>query len=175
MNLRLGILSVAAVAALTSSAFAVSTLEKGTPVMLAFDEGFSSKHIHKGDTVKLHVIDDVEVRGRVVIPRGKEVIATISDVEKNGRFGKNAQLKLDINPVRSMGTTIFLQPRQKGDMVGGTRGTKAAGAAAAGALVLGPIGLGAGYFVVGKSVVVHKGDKLETQVSQDVHIGDGHH
>ena len=171
MNFKTGIASIVALMAMATSALATSTLEKGTPVLLAFDESFSSKNIHKGDTVRLHVVDDVEVRGRVVIPHGKSVVATISEVQKNGRFGKNAQLKLDIDPVRSMGVQIMLQPRQKGNMVGGTRGTKAAGAAAAGAVVLGPIGLGAGYFVVGKSVNVHVGDKLETQVSEDVQIG----
>jgi uncharacterized alkaline shock family protein YloU len=169
MNLKTGIATLVALAALTVSAFAI-TLEKGTPVTLAFDEAFSSRHVHAGDQVRLHVVDSVSVDGKVVIRRGTNVTATISDVQKNGRFGKNAQLKLDINPIMWHGKEIPLQPRQKGNMIGGTRGTTAAGAAGAGALVLGPIGLGAGYFVVGKAVNVKVGDKLETQVSTDVHF-----
>jgi len=169
MNLRTGIASLVAMVALATSALA-STLEKGTPVLLAFDESFSSRHVHAGDQVRLHVVDSVSVGGKVVIRRGTNVTATISEVHKNGRFGKNAQLKLDINPIEWHGTEIPLQPRQKGNMIGGTRGTTAAGAAGAGALVLGPIGLGAGYFVVGKAVNIKVGDQLETQVASDVHI-----
>lgn len=169
MNFKAGIASIAALVALVGSALA-STLEKGTPVTLAFDQAFSSKHVKAGDQVRLHVVDNVMVDGKVVIKQGTQVSAVITNVQKNGRFGKNAQLKLDISPVRYHGTEIPLQPRQKGNMIGGTRGTTAAGAAGAGALILGPLGLGAGYFVVGKSVNVKVGDHLETQVSEDVHI-----
>jgi hypothetical protein len=155
--------------ALLSSALAAE-LKKGTPVTLSFDEGFSSRTAHKGDTVRLHVLDDVTVHNRVVIKRGTRVRVTITEVKKSGRFGKNGQIKMSIAPIRVGGVEIPLQPRQKGNMIGGTRGTKAAGAAAAGAFVLGPIGLGAGYFVVGHSVVVKRGDKFDTQVAEDVHL-----
>ena len=43
----------------------------------------------------------------------------------------------------------------------------AAGASAGGALVLGPVGLVGGYFIVGKSVNVKVGDHLVSQVSSD--------
>lgn len=154
-------------AALTATSFAM-TIKKGTAVTLVFDQALTSKGTHVGDKVKFHVADDISVGGHVVIRHGTQVWATVSEVHKRGRFGKNAQLKLDIAPIHSMGMEIPLQPRQKGNMIGGTRGTKAAGAAGAGALILGPLGLGAGYFVVGKAVNVHPGQKLETQVSETV-------
>jgi|SRR5579862_3390947 len=169
MDFCKGIAVLAAVAALASSGSA-GTLEKGTPVTLAFDQALSSRTAHKGDTVRLHVVSDVSVGRTVVIHHGEKVTAVISEVQKNGRFGKNGQLRLDISPLHYGRVEIPLQPRQKGNMIGGSRGTKAAGAAGVGALVLGPLGLGAGYFVVGKSVNVHPGDKIETQVSSDVHI-----
>ncbi len=67
-----------------------------------------------------------------------------------------------------MGTWIPPQHRQKGNRVDGKPTTEVAGASIGGALVLGPIGLGAGYFFVGKSVYEKTGDPLETQVSKDV-------
>lgn len=169
MNLKTAVLSAVAVFGLAAGALA-DRLEKGTPVTLAFDDAVNSKHVHSGDTVHLHVYEDVRDGGRVVIRRGTRVTAIITDVQKNGRFGKNAQLKLSINPIRQDGVEIPLQPRQKGNIVGGSKGTEAAGVAGAGAVVLGPVGLAAGYFVVGKSVNVHPGDKLETQVSSDVRL-----
>ena len=169
MSLRTVFLSFAAAAALSTNAVA-ATLHKGTQVTLAFDQPLSSRTAHTGDTVRLHVVNDVSLGNRVVIHSGEHVTARITSVQKNGRFGKNGELRLDILPLHLGDTEIPLQPRQKGNVIGGTRGTKAAGAAGVGALVLGPLGLGAGYFVVGKSVNVHPGDKLETQVSRDVHI-----
>jgi hypothetical protein len=169
LNLRNITVSCCALLALAAGALAM-TIPKGTAVMLAFDDALNSKTAHVGDRVRLHVIEDVVVGGKTVIRRGAPVTATISEVKGKGRFGKNAQLKLDITPVRYMGTSIPLQPRQKGNMIGGSRGTQAAGVAGAGAVVLGPLGLAAGYFVVGKAVNVKPGTKLETQVAEDVTV-----
>ncbi|HWA83584.1 MAG TPA: hypothetical protein VG820_09135 [Fimbriimonadaceae bacterium] len=168
MNVKAILAGLAAMAILATPALGI-TLKKGTAVTLVFDQELNSRHTHVGDKVKFHVKDDISVGGHVVIRHGTRVWATVSDVHKNGRFGKNAQLKLDISPIRAMGMEIPLQPRQKGNMIGGSRGTKAAGAAGAGAILLGPLGLGAGYFVVGKAVNVHPGQQLETQVSETVH------
>lgn len=168
MKVRMTIASVIAFLAMTATSFS-QTLYRGTPVQLAFDESFNSRTAREGDTVRLHVVDSVWAHGHVVIPTGTGVEATIVDIHKNGHFGKNAQIRLDIEPIAWRGTTILLQPRNKGNMVGGTRGTEAAGASGAGLVVLGPLGLGAGYFVVGKAVYVHRGDLLETQVAEDVY------
>jgi hypothetical protein len=169
MNVRTALVVLIAIASMATTAMA-QTLKKGTPVTLAFDQALTSKTAKAGDRVKLHVVNAVMLGSKTVIAAGTHVTATISEVQKKGRFGKNAQLKLDIDPVMGRGTSIPLQPRQKGNMIGGTRGNQAAGVAGAGALVLGPLGLGAGYFVVGKAVNVHAGQKLETQVSEDVMI-----
>lgn len=170
MNLRRTILAITALLALTANALAV-TLAKGTSVILAFDQGFSSRTAHKGDRIRLHVVNDVSVGRTVVIHQGAAVTLTITEVQKSGRFGKNGQIKMAIDPIRTRGAKIPLQPRQKGNMIGGKMGTEGAGATVGGALILGPIGLGAGYFVVGQSVTVKKGDRFETQVSEDVRIG----
>jgi hypothetical protein len=169
MNWKAGIAAGAALFSLVGSALA-ELVPKGTPVQLIFDQSLSSKTAHAGDRVRFHVGEDVTVNGHVIIKSGTRVTATVDKVNKRGRFGKNAELKLMIDPVRSHGTMIPLQPRQKGNMIGGTRGTTAAAAAGGGALVLGPLGLAAGYFVVGKAVNVHPGQKLETQVSEDVNV-----
>jgi len=145
-------------------------IERGTAVDLVFDQHLSSRSARAGDEVRLHVEENVFDGDRVVIQRGTRVTATVTEVHKNGRFGKNAQIKLDIDPIFEGGVGIPLQPRHKGDSIGGSRGTEAAGAAGAGAFLLGPLGLGAGYFVVGKPVDVKPGDKLDTQVSEDVYI-----
>lgn len=170
MNLQ-RLLTTASFCAVSMASFAQTMLPKGTPVDLAFDQAVSSKTAKAGDRVMLHVMNDVTVGGKTALRRGTKVSATISAVNKKGRFGKNAELKFTINPISSGHAMVTLQPRQKGNAVGGTRGNQAAAVAGGGALVLGPLGLAAGYFVVGKTVNVKPGDKLMTEVSKDVKVG----
>ncbi len=170
MRFRALALGFVAILGVATSAFGIE-LKKGTPVSLTFDQGLSSKTAHVGDKVMFHVADDVTVGGTVVIKRGARASATISEMQKKGRFGKNAQIKLTINPIKVGSVDVPLQPRQKGNIVGGKRGAQAAGVSGAGLVVLGPLGAAAGYGIVGHEVDIKAGGKLETQVSADVQIG----
>jgi hypothetical protein len=146
------------------------TVPKETDVTLIFDESLSSKTAKEGQTVKMHVADDVTVDGKTVLKAGTPVTGTITKVSKRKRFGVNARMRFAINPVKSaMGTMIPLEPREKGKAAGSKTG-EAAGASAGGAILLGPVGLVGGYFVVGKSVTIRPGDKLVSMVSQDTTI-----
>ncbi len=148
-----------------ASAFANTEVPAGTPVSLVFDQDVNSRHAHPGDKIKLHVAEDVMVNGDRVIAQGTPVWATIDSVRKNERFGINANMKLDLHSVHG----IPLKARTAGKD-SGSRADHAALAAGGGALVLGPIGLLGGYFVVGKPVKIHVGDHLETQVSENTWV-----
>ncbi len=140
-------------------------IPKGTEVRLSFDSDVSSKTAKIGDKINFHVVDDVLVDGQVVIKKGSAAAGTVTDVAKGRRFGVNARLKIRLDPVAAAdGTMVPIASRQKGKATGS--GTdKAAMASGAGALVLGPIGLGIGYFVTGKELNVKAGDTLATEVS----------
>jgi hypothetical protein len=140
---------------------------KGTDVVLVFDQSLTSKSARIGQPIRLHVRDNVRVSGRTVLTRGTRVTGVISKVEKRGRYGVNAKMKIALDPVRSaFGERLTLEPRSKGSNIGQNSG-KAAGATAGGAVVLGPVGLVGGYFVHGKQTNVSVGDLLPTQVSKD--------
>lgn len=158
-------ISIAAAAEAQTKRFVVP---KGTLVDLVFISAFTSRTAKVGDPVKLKVNGNVTVGGRRVINRGTTVTGTIKSVEGRGRYGVNAKVRLVLNPIRSnYGKRIPIEPRVKGDYLGG-RTAEAAGATVGGAAVLGPVGLIGGYFVVGKTVTVQKGDPLATQVSKNV-------
>jgi len=138
-----------------------STLPSGTEVNLVFQQPLNSRSAKAGETVRFMVKDDVaDTNGNLVIRRGTPVTGVIERVDKNDHFGKNARIRLTLNPVNG----ITLAPRDKGNPVGGTRTDEAAAASGGAALVFGPLGLAAGYFVVGHSVHVHRGDTLRTEV-----------
>lgn len=149
------------------AASALSTVvPEGTDVSLVFREELSSRHAKPGDRVRLEVARDVVVHGDLVLRAGTPVEGTIERVSKSGVFGKNGSIRLTINPVHG----IPLEPRTKGHDFKGSRTDHAAEIAGGGALLLGPIGLIGGVFVHGKSVNIHPGDHLETEVSRTVDI-----
>jgi hypothetical protein len=146
-------------------------IPRGTPVTLAFDQDLSSKTAKVGDIVMLHVARDVIVNGRVVIQSGTREDAVIASVSGRGKFGKNASIRLALNPVNGrLDKPVPLQPRTAGSSFKGSRTDHAAEVAGAGLIVLGPIGLVGGLFIPGKEVKIHPGDKLESEVSRDVRI-----
>ena len=145
------------------------TVPKGTDVTLVFDQALSSKTAKVGQSVALHVKDDVAIAGQTALAAGTKVTATISQVDKRKRYGVNAKMRIVINPVKSAyGGMITLEPRSKGQYVGGKKSNEAAGATAGGAILLGPVGLIGGFFVHGKPVNIKVGDLLPTEVATDV-------
>lgn len=163
-------LALVALAAFAAAFVQAQKLDEGTQVKLAFDQSVSSKTAKAGDRIKLHVAEDVKVDGKVVIPAGTRASAVVSSVKKRGRYGKNAQLQLTLNPIHVRHTNISLEPRQKGKQFKGSRTDKAAIATGAGAVILGPVGLVGGLFVPGKEVKIKKGDPLITEVSRSVDV-----
>jgi hypothetical protein len=143
------------------------TVPKGTDVPLVFDQALSSKTARIGDRVALHVGANVMAEGRTVIREGTKVTGVISKVEKRKHFGVSAKMQITLNPVHSVtGTLLPLEPKSKGKYTG-SRSDQAAYASGGGALLLGPIGLIGGYFVVGKQINIHPGDHLFSEVSRD--------
>jgi hypothetical protein len=146
------------------------TVPKETDVKLIFDESLSSKTAKEGQMVKMHVAEDLVVDGKTVLKAGTPVTGTISKVEKRKRFGVNARMRFTLSPVKSAaGTMIPIEPREKGKAAGSKTG-EAAAASGGGALLLGPVGLVGGYFVVGKSVKIKPGDHLMSTVSSDTTV-----
>lgn len=160
--LSLMIMFSAAAAALAS---AQTWVPKGTQVTLVFDQAVNSRYVHVGDKVKMHVEDSVIVSGRNVLPAGTPVLGLISSVRKQAHFGVNARMQITMEPVKG----IQLVPRTTGKE-SGSRPDHAAEAAGAGALVLGPIGLVGGYFIVGKPVIIKQGATIQTEVSKSVSV-----
>jgi hypothetical protein len=168
MNTLLKPLTILALGAVAVVSFAQVEVEKGKDIDLKFMQSLSSKTAVIGQSVKLAVMHDVMEEGKLILKAGTPVMGVITKVDKRDHFGKNARIRLAINPVKSLyGEMIPLQPRDK-QSVTGRRSDTAGAASVGGAAVLGPIGLVGGYFVVGKPVKVQVGDPLYTQVSRTV-------
>ena len=75
-------------------------LEDGTPVKLRLTRNLSSASDKKGDTVDFEVIEDLNVSGVLVIPRGSTAWATITDAQPKRRMGRGGKLDVNIDKVR---------------------------------------------------------------------------
>lgn len=155
-------LSLLSVLAVASGAYAQNPLPDGTEVMLKFERAVSSRTAKAGDQVKFSIAKDVSYSGKTVLKAGTPVTGVIEKVDKRDRFGKNARIRLVLNPVAG----VKLDPRDKGKPFSGSKTDKAAIASGAGALLLGPLGLAGGYFITGKSVNIKAGDTLRTEVTK---------
>ncbi len=145
-------------------------IRKGTDIHLVFDSKLDSTKSKPGDTVKFHVEKDVEVDGKTLISEGTKVTGTVEKINKRSRYGKNASVSMHLRSVKSVsGKLIMLEPKTKGQVISGETGD-AAVATVGGAVLLGPLGLAGGYFVVGKNVHAKVGDKTTVQVSKDTGV-----
>ncbi len=146
------------------------TLPKGTDVPLVFDQEISSKSAHKGDKVALHIESDVVINGQTVFTRDTPVVGVVTQVKKRSNFGVNGQLRITFNPIKSaLGASVDITPRFKGKQTG-SRTDHSAEISGGTAILLGPVGLVGGYFVVGKQVNIKKGDRLMSEVARDTTI-----
>lgn len=162
-------LTMIALGAAAVVSFAQVVVQKGTDVDLQFEQRLYSKDATAGQTVRLAIAHDVIVDGQRILKEGTPVTGIITKVDHRDHFGKNARVRIALNPVRSHGGYVYLEPRDK-QSITGRRSDTAGAASAGGALVLGPVGLIGGYFVVGKPVKIQVGDPLYTQVSRTVEL-----
>lgn len=173
LSARLGTLAMALVFAGAFVAPASArevVLKKGTDVHLIFDSPLSSKTSKPGDTVNFHVEKDVQVDGKTVISEGTKVSGVVQKINKRGRYGVNASIQMKLSSIRGVGGKMIpLEPKEKGQVIGSRTG-EAAAATAGGAILLGPLGLAGGYFVVGKQVNAKPGDKTTVEVGKDISI-----
>jgi hypothetical protein len=70
-------------------------LEDGTPVKLRTNRTISSGDSQVGDTLDFEVLEDVQVKGVVVIPKGGLAFATVTEAQAKRRMARGG--KLDIN------------------------------------------------------------------------------
>ncbi len=75
-------------------------LEDGTPVKLRLTRNLSSADATTGDRVDFEVVEDVEVKDVIVIPRGRLASATIVDAQHKRRMARGGKLNVNIDDVQ---------------------------------------------------------------------------
>jgi len=140
-------------------------LEDGTPVRLVLDQTLSSESSHTGDLVSFEVVEDINVSGVLIIPRGSTAWATVTAAEHKKRMGRGGKLDLNIDKVRvADGEKVLLRAVQ-GVKGGGHTGAMV-GAMVATSLVAWPA---APFFLFmhGKDINIPKGTQITAFIQGD--------
>lgn len=154
------VIACANVAAQDAAAPTSSFLPAGHAIPLASDREWSTATLKQGDTVAMHVSEDVMLDGLVVIPSGTPATGEVIDSQSGGIGGAPGKLSISARTIQVGDRTIALRSRlSAGNGVGKDRSNTAMAVGVA----LGPFAL----FVHGSDVSIPAGTPMSAKLAQD--------
>lgn len=143
-------------------------LEDGTPVKLRTARNISSADAHTGDTVDFEVLEDVFVKGALVIPKNGIAWGTVTEAEPKKRMARGGKLNVNIDSVRLVnGEKVPL--RAVREAKGGGHTGAMTGGMVATAIVFFPA---APFFLFmhGKDITIPKGTEITAYINGDTRL-----
>ena len=143
-------------------------LEDGTPVKLRINRTISSGDAHVGDTVDFEVLEEVNINGTLVVPKGGLAFATVTEAQAKRRMARGGKLDINIDYVKLLsGDKAAL--RAVKDLKGGGHTGAMVGGMVATSLVFFPA---APFFLFmhGKDITIPKGTEVTAYVNGDMKL-----
>jgi hypothetical protein len=144
------------------------TLLDGTPVKLRISETISSANAKVGEEIPFEVIEDVDVDGVHVIPKGSTAIGTVTAAEPRKSMGRAGKLDISISYVRLHDQEKAALRAVKDEKGGGHVGAMT-GAMVATAIVFFPAAP-LFLFIHGKDISIPQGTEITAFVQGDMHL-----
>jgi hypothetical protein len=144
------------------------TLLDGTPVKLRISETISSASAKVGEELPFEVIEDVDVDGIHVIPKGSTAIGTVTAAEPRRSMGRAGKLDISISYVRMHDQEKAALRAVKDEKGGGHVGAMT-GAMVATAIVFFPAAP-LFLFIHGKDISIPQGTEITAFVQGDMHL-----
>ncbi len=79
----------------------VSTVPRGTLLMIKLDQPISSFSSRLGDTISATLDNDIFINDSIAIPAGSEVIGQVANVNDSGRLGKHGEIDVRFHSVKT--------------------------------------------------------------------------
>ncbi len=98
---------------------AATTVPAGTSISVTTSQSVSSKTAKVGQSIAGNVSSDVNVDGKVVIPKGSPAKLVVASVQPSGRLSTPAKLWLKLRSVTVNGKTIVVATSLAGRTAGG--------------------------------------------------------
>lgn len=145
-----------------------NTLMDGTAVKLRIAENLSSATAKTGQSVPFEVTEDVQVNGVVVLAKGAQALATVTDATPKKRMGRGGKLDVNIDYARLVdGNKVQLRAQQ--DNKGGGHVGAMTGAMVATGIVFFPAAP-LFLFMHGKDIDIPKGTEITAFVEGDMKL-----
>ncbi len=144
------------------------TLLDGTPVTLRISQTISSADAKVGQEVPFEVMEDLQVDGVTVLPKGSTAIGTVTEAEPKRRMGRGGKLNININYARLVDQEKVALRAAKDTNGGGHVGAMT-GAIVATSIVFFPA---APLFLLmhGKDISIPQGTEITSFVDGDMHL-----
>jgi hypothetical protein len=145
-----------------------NALLDGTPVKLRLTETLSSETAKAGQQVAFEVVEEVDVLGVAVLPKGAPALATVTLAEPKKRMGRGGKLDVNVDSARLIdGEKVQL--RAVRDAKGGGHIGVMTGAMVATSLVFFPAAP-LFLFMHGKEIAIPKGTEVTAFVQGDMKL-----
>ena len=147
---------------------APNTLQDGTLVKLRISENLSSAHARTGQSVAFEVVEDVLVQGIVVLPKGAQALATVTEASSKKSMGRGGKLDVNVDSAR-LGDGEKVQLRAVQENKGGGHTAVMTGAIVATAIVFFPAAP-LFLFIHGKDITIPEGTQVNAFVQGDMKL-----
>jgi hypothetical protein len=141
-------------------------LEDSTPIRMRFNRTVSSADAHVGDTVDFEVLQELNVNGTLVIPKGSLAFGTVTEAQPKRRMARGGKLEINVDYVKLLDSEKAALRAVKGGSGGGHVGAMTAGIVATGIVFFpaAPFFL----FMHGKDITIPQGSEFTAYVNGDV-------
>lgn len=130
-------------------------------------EKITSSTARRGERVPYRIIEDIEVKNTLIIPKGSRGELEITQIEAAGKMGKDGDIKIAFPRLETIdGTEIAVAIKKEAQKENETQ-KLAIGASVLGTALLGLPGVVAGYFVEGKDEEIPAGSEMYIQVTEN--------
>jgi hypothetical protein len=145
-----------------------NTLLDGTPVKLRIGRNISSADAKIGEHIDFEVLDEVQVMGVVVIAKGANASATVTNAQPKRRMGREGKLDITLDYVRLADNEKAALSATAGGGGGGHTGAMVGAMAATAIFTLG----GSALFLLmhGKDITIPKGTETTAYINGDMQL-----
>jgi len=144
------------------------TLLDGTPVKLRLSQTMSSADAKTGQEIPFEVVEEVQVDGVTVLPKGAAAIGTVTEAEHKKSMGRGGKLNIAISYARLTDQEKVALRASKETKGGGHVGAMT-GAMVATSIVFFPAAP-LFLFIHGKDISIPQGTEITAFVEGDMHL-----
>jgi hypothetical protein len=143
-------------------------IHDGTPIKLRLAENLSSGDAHAGQEIPFECIDEVQVDGVIVLPKGSAAVGTVTEAEPKRSMGRAGKLDIAISYAR-LKDNEKVALRATKEAKGGSHTGAMAGAMVATSLIIWPA---APFFLFmkGKDITIPQGTEITAFVEGDMRL-----